>query len=166
MKTSKKTSKSYLIALGTLVLTTSTSVGAAPPVPTVEGACRNVPEAETHLAVLLSPDDVLKVEPLAAREHANDPTVPPGDGARIVVAAQPFVTAAWLREVVDCHVARRASSMHALASQSPLDVAGASVSVTSAPGILNVDVTSSGSDAAREILRRALALRPSHPPTR
>ena len=72
------------------------AASASPRIQPVAVACRDVPEAENHLSVLLSPDDVLHVDALVAREHLDDLTVAAGDGARIVIAAQPFVTAAWL----------------------------------------------------------------------
>jgi hypothetical protein len=124
-------------------------------------ACREVPEAESHLAVLLSPDDVLSVEALTARGHFDDPSVPFGEGARIVVAAQPFVTSTWLRAVIDCHLARIASAREPGAGRSPLDVAGATVTVTDAPGTFEIDITTDDHRAAREIFARAHALLPS-----
>jgi len=124
-------------------------------------ACRGIPEAENHLAVLLSPDGVLRVEPLTGREHIDDPTVPTGEGARIVVAAQPFVTAAWLQQAVDCHLAHNASAGGAArASRSPIDVSGTSIAVTAAPGTLTVNIATTDRSAAREVLARSMLLRP------
>jgi hypothetical protein len=137
------------------------AAGAAPRAQPVAVACRNVPEAESHLAVLLSPDDVLRVDALTAHQQIDDPTVPPGEGARIFLAAQPFVTALWLEQAIECHVARNAASGHAAASRSPLDVDGARFGVTSAPGTLIVAVTTDDPRAAREILTRARALAPA-----
>jgi hypothetical protein len=137
------------------------AAAAAPPPQSVEVACRGIPEAENHLAVLLSTDDVLRVEPLTAREHVDDPTVPTGEGARIVIAAQPFVTSAWLQQAVDCHRARNASAGGATrASRSPLDVGGTTIAVTAAPGTLTVNIATADRHAAREVLARSMALQP------
>jgi hypothetical protein len=132
----------------------------AAPARTVADACRGVPEAESHLAVLLSPDDVLRVEPLGPRDHAADPTVPVGEGARIVLASRPFVTPDWLQRVVDCHLSR-ASGGKPGTDRSPLDVAGTSVLVTGAPGTLTVTIATRDRHAAREVIARARALVPA-----
>ena len=127
-------------------------------------ACREVPEAETHLAVLLSRADVMRVEPLRRGDHAGDPLVPSGEGARIVLAAQPFVSMGWLQQAIDCHLARIvAEKWAARADRSPLDVEGARVVVGGTPGELFVNVVSDDRAAAREILTRALVLVPPPP---
>jgi hypothetical protein len=128
--------------------------------PSVEGACREVPEAENHLAILLSPTDVLRVEALSPRAHLADPSVPEGEGARITVAAQPFVTSAWLRDAIGCHVARVAAGKTASAPRSPLDVKGAKIVVTASPGVLMVSIASPDHRAAQEILARSRVLAP------
>src|ERR1700753_1858352 len=91
-------------------------------------ACRDVPEAETHLAVLMSRADVLRVEALRHDQHSSDPTVPSGDGGRVVLGAQPFVTPAWLQQAIGCHLARLAETGAPAGDRSPLDVPGARVS--------------------------------------
>ena len=152
------------VMVGGMIIGLAGAVGAANAAPRAQAvavACRDVPEAESHLAVLLSPDDVLRVDALAAHQHIDDPSVPPGEGALIVIAAQPFVTAVWLEQAIECHVARNAASGHAGASRSPLDVDGARFGVTSASGTLIVAVTTDDPRAAREILTRARALAPA-----
>jgi len=135
--------------------------GAAPRVQTVQVACREVPDAESSLAVLVSPEDVLRVDELKAREHAGDPTVPQGDGARITIAAQPFVNSAWLQRVIDCHLAHNAVSHRpASASRSPLDVEGTTITVSAEPGTLTINIGTNDHQAAREVLARARALLP------
>jgi hypothetical protein len=134
---------------------------AAPRVPTVEVACHEVPEAESHLAVLLSRDDVLRVDELKARDHLDDPTVPSGEGARIVIAAQAFVTSNWLQEAIDCHLARNAASGRpANAGRSPLDVEGTKITVSAQPGALTINIATHDHRAAREVLARGRALEP------
>jgi hypothetical protein len=142
-------------------LTFASGSHAAPPRVATESACKDVPEAESHLAVLMSPADVLAVYDIKANERLSDVTFAQGDGARIVLAARPFTTSAWLRQAIACHLARNAAPGKARpASSSPLDVEGVVVVVTSVPGELAVDITSSNGDRAREIRARARALVP------
>jgi hypothetical protein len=134
---------------------------AAPQVQSVSTACKDVPEAENHLAVLLSQDDVLYVEEITARDHGADLSKPARDGARIVLAARPFVSAAWLQQAIGCHMARNAAFGPSQRDKSsPLDVPGAVIDVSSEPGKLFVDVTAVDPNAARQIVARARALVP------
>jgi len=148
-----------LLAGPAIAAPTTVTVPQAQPVST---ACRDVPEAENHLAVLLSPDDVLYVEEITARDHGADPKASARDGARIVLAARPFVSAAWLKQAIGCHMARNAAAMGPSPRDktSPLDVPGAIIDVSSEPGKLFVDVTAVDPEAARQIVARARALVP------
>ena len=148
--------------MAALVLVTAHGKTSAGPVVPVESACRGVPESETHLAVLLSSSDVLAVYELKANERLDESTIALGDGARVVLAARPYATSAWLEQVIGCHLARNAARGKAhVASTSPLDVEGIVVVVTgSTPGELAIDITSSKANRAREILARARALVP------
>jgi hypothetical protein len=138
---------------------------AAEPPPATPPACRDVPEVETHLAVLISPADVLWVDELREGVKLPDGTIPAGDGARIVISARPFTTAAWLQQLIDCHRARDAARGGPPgASRSPLDVPNTSIHVGWAPGYLIVDVISTNDSGGREILARARACGPQTPP--
>jgi hypothetical protein len=134
---------------------------ASAPVAPSEAACREVPEAETHLAVLLSPADVLWVDELREGVKLPDGVTPSGDGARIVISARPFSTAGWLQELIACHRARDIAHGGPLASsKSPLDVRGTSIHVGWEPGYLIVDIIASDPAGAREVLSRARACCP------
>ncbi|HEY2731921.1 MAG TPA: hypothetical protein VGK52_18385 [Polyangia bacterium] len=135
---------------------------AAPRVQTVELACHEVPDAESSLAVLVSPDDVVRVDELKAKDHLEDPTVPLGEGASITIAAQPFVTSVWLQAAIDCHRAHNAVSRQpAIASRSPLDVTGTKITVSAQPGTLTINIATADHQAAREVIARARALLPA-----
>lgn len=151
--------KRTAIVLG-LMLGQGASSALAAPAPS---ACRDVPEGESHLAVLLSSDDVLRVEPLDGKQHLGDSKVLAGYGARIVLAARPFVTPDWLRQVLACHAELVAAGKSAAPFPSPLDVKGALTQVTYSPGEILIDVTARKAGDGQEILRRALALRPRTP---
>jgi hypothetical protein len=145
------------------VVALTVTPAAAQPSAQIPEACRSVPEAENHLAALLSPNDVLAVEELNVREHRADATVPAGDGARLVLAAHLFVTADWLQRVIVCHLAHNAAlGRQQPATTSPLDVAGAIVNVTSKGGTMIVDITAVDRGAVREIRARARGLDTSH----
>jgi hypothetical protein len=154
----------YRVALvGTFAAVSLASVAAdaAPQAMGVEQACRAVPEAETHLAVLISPADVLWVDALEDGVRLTDGTRAAGPGARIVISARPYTTAQWLHDVIACHFAHNAARGGAQpGSRSPLDVRGAAVHVTSQPGYLIVDVTADDDGAGAEILARARACSP------
>lgn len=145
-----------------MVALASRVAGAASPQGiSVEEACRTVPEAETHLAVLISPADVMWVDELKDGVRLTDGRKAAGPGARIVISARPYTTAEWLQRVIDCHFARNAARGGApFTSKSPLDVAGVAVHVTSQPGYLILDVTSREAGAGPEILARARACCP------
>jgi hypothetical protein len=135
------------------------AVAEAGPTASVAEACRGVPEAESILAVLLSAPAVLRVEAIAAGDRADDPTVAPGEGARVVVPEQAFVDAPWLQRAVDCHLARNAAyGPPATGPRSPIDVPGARVIVGADGATLAISITTRDRVAAREILARARAL--------
>jgi hypothetical protein len=141
---------------------TAAPVAPVAPVAATTSACKDVPEAETHLAVLMSSADVLSVREIRANERLDESTIALGNGARIVLAARPFANSAWLESVIACHLARNAAQGKVShASSSPLDVEGIVVVVTGwTPGELAVDITSPRTDRAEEILTRARGLLP------
>ncbi|HVZ72361.1 MAG TPA: hypothetical protein VHJ20_08295 [Polyangia bacterium] len=156
-----KTSLMIALLVGGGVLAAGPRVSAEEP-----AACHAVPEAETHLAVLMSKDDVLRVDALDGRQHIDDPTAPIGSGARMWISAQPFVTATWFQTVINCHLAEVAAHGAPKSAQPlPIDVPGARTIVSYQPGVLRVDVTSKDAKAAAEILARARALAPASTPS-
>ena len=87
----------------------------------------------------------------------------PRGGARILLRAQPGMTAEWLQRIADCHMAKVAVENPAMLTSSPLDVKGALVSVQSTGNGFSVDITSPDVRVARDILTRARALKPLQP---
>lgn len=161
-----RTMKSKLIVV--MVTLASGTALAAPrsqsqpqPLPVPVGvACRDVPETENHLAVLMGANNVLRIEALRAGVANPDLTVPAGDGARVVIGMRAFTTPGWLQQIVNCHLARVAAAGPARASTSPLDIPGARARVFSGMEELFIDITSTDSAVGREILARARALPP------
>jgi hypothetical protein len=77
-------------------------------------------------------------------------------GARIVVAAEPSMTAPWLERVAHCHTELYKASGQT-APDEPLSVPGATVAVRAVHAGYAIDVTSDSWDGAREIYSRAQA---------
>jgi len=80
-------------------------------------------------------------------------------GARLTFKGTPGLTAAYLRRLVDCHLARNAAMGFLLPEMAfcPLAVKGAQAEVAGADGALSVTLRGNGR-AAEEILRRARSL--------
>ena len=127
-------------------------------------ACVGVPEIEINGSPLTNPDDVRAVQEIKPDQPVSETeTVVPRGGARILLRAQPGMTAEWLQRIAECHMARVAVSTPATLTTSPLDVKGALVSVQSTGNGFSVDITSPDVKISREILTRARAIRPLQP---
>src|SRR5882672_10941846 len=124
-------------------------------------ACRDIPAAEWSGTALTNPQDVRAVQEIKPETPGSETeTIVQRWGARIVLRAQPGMTAEWLRRVAECHMAQVAAPGGLPATPSPLDVKGASVSVQSAGDGFAVDLTSSDPKVGRQILARAQTLAP------
>jgi hypothetical protein len=135
---------------------------AAPPKDTM--GCVGVPELAANGSPLTSPDDIRAVQEIKPDSPVSETeTVTPRGGARILLRAQPGMTAEWLQRVADCHSAKVAVSSPATLTMSPLDIKGVLVSVQSMGNGFAVDITSPDVKVAREILERARAIRPLQP---
>jgi hypothetical protein len=124
-------------------------------------ACVGVPEIDSGGARLTDPQfvrAVQEIKPAAPVSEAE--TVVPRGGARILLRAQPGMTAEWLQRIAECHMAKVAAANPATLTGSPLDVKGALVSVQSSGDGFAVDITSPDVRVAREILTRARAMAP------
>ena len=138
----------------------ASNVATPPPARDVQAACRGVPTAEWTAASLTNPRNVRAVQEVKPELPVSETeTVVQRWGARILLGAQPGMTAEWLQRVAECHMAQVATANVAL-TQSPLDVRGALVSVQSAGDGFAVDVTSRDPKVGREILARARTLAP------
>lgn len=124
-------------------------------------ACAGVESRDRDVSPFYHREDVSSVtvlsRPLPLGRQAHEKTI----GARIVFRAAPGMTAEWLQRVVDCHVARAAALGHAMPEMDycPLVLPGVKASVTATRGGFAVDVTSDDARTAREIVRRARALK-------
>jgi hypothetical protein len=127
-------------------------------------ACVGVPEVAFNGAPLTNPDDVRAVQEIKPDAPVSETeTVVPRGGARILLRAQPGMTAEWLQRIADCHMAKVSVASPTTLTTSPLDVKGALVSVQSTGNGFAVDVTSPDVKIARDILERARAIKPLQP---
>ena len=156
---------SRVFAFGLVSLTALTSgISFAAPVPVANlPACRGVPVADWSASMLTN--EVSVVQEIKPETPASETeSVVQRWGARVIVPAQPGMTAEWLQRVAECHRAQVAASDPATLTSSPLDVVGARVSVQSSGDSFSVDITSGDPRIGREILSRAQPLAPPPPP--
>jgi hypothetical protein len=73
------------------------------------------------------------------------------------------MTTEWLQRVVDCHLARNASLGHVVLDMPdcPLVPKGVQARVKSTESLLAVEIRSDDNEISREILLRAMRLRPT-----
>jgi hypothetical protein len=130
-------------------------------------ACQGVPDVEWNGSPLVNPRDIRAVQEIRAATPVSEAeTVIPRGGARILLRAQPGMTAEWLQRIASCHQAVVTVSNPATLTSSPLDVRGALISVQSTGDGFAVDITSADIRVSQEILRRAKALVPPPQPAR
>jgi len=132
--------------------------GAATPAARMESVCRGMSAPERSASALTRPDDVRSVQEIKPVTPASEAESPAQRwGARLMLRAQPGVTAEWLQRIAECHLATLAAQGGGDA-RSPLDVKGASVVVRSVGDGFAVDVTAGDPASGKDILTRALAL--------
>ena len=130
---------------------------AAPPSAPLPGTCNGVSHP---VRLLTSRQNVVAVGEIKPDDFLlGDSSPDPRSGARVLVAAEPGMTAEWLERLAECHIAQNAARGYPQsAAPSPLDVKGAAVQVSSVGDGFALDVTSYDWKAGREILRRARTL--------
>ena len=110
------------------------------------------PDANARSCTLAS-FQVTQVASLYTDEHINQTVYRRFAGAQVFLPARPGLTAEWIRASIAQH-RTNAQAAH----ECPLDVKGATVSVTSGGTGFWVQISARDSDAAREILNRAKRL--------
>jgi hypothetical protein len=123
-------------------------------------------DAEALACVGVSEQD-MTVSPFAHRDDIVDVQLITGPSGVVVGARVRFhelekLSVEWLQHVVDCHLARDSALGHVVPELSycPLVPRGASATVYPLPHGYLIEVRSSDPAGAREIARRAMALRP------
>ncbi len=129
--------------------------------------------AEAHACGGINPDDrdmspfehirdIASVEPLTERSGTSKTPSERMVGAIVTFRPVAGMTAEWLQRVVDCHLARNASLGHVVLDMPdcPLVPNGAQARVNSTGSLLAVEIRSDDNETSREILLRAMRLRP------
>jgi hypothetical protein len=140
-------------------------MAAAQPAPAANvPACRGVPTSDWSASMLTNRPDITAVQEIRPETPASETeSVVQRWGSRILLQAQPGMTAEWLQRVADCHRAQVTAADPSQLTQSPLDVKGAKVTVQSTGNGFSVDITSGDPRVGRDILARSQGLAPPRP---
>jgi hypothetical protein len=119
-----------------------------------------IPAAERAASPLDRPDQLRSVEAIHVTTPSGKFTTTRLVGARVVLLAQPGMTAEWLQRILDCHLAHMAAAGPAAAHAHacPLSLPGVSASVTSVGDGFAVDVVADDVETAKLVLARAEAI--------
>lgn len=125
-------------------------------------ACVGVSIDDRDMSPFYHREDVADVRPAykaAARSNKGAPDIL--TGAVVTLRAVPGLTAEWLQTVVDCHVARNNALGNNMPEMSycPLTIKGITAKVTSAGNGFAVTIEAPDAETAKEILKRAQALK-------
>jgi hypothetical protein len=122
-------------------------------------ACSGISDADRDESPFAHTEDIERVEPLYSARHGKLDSRHL-DGAVVTFRAVPQMTAPWLQRVIDCHIARNAALGHDVPEMAycPLVPKGVSTTVIQTRAGFAVEIRSTESDTATEILRRAEAL--------
>ena len=122
-------------------------------------ACSRVPEEDRELSPFERVEDIAAVETIQSSGNVAP--------VRITFRPLPGLSAWWLQQVVDCHIARNAALGHVAPEMRdcPLVPPGVVARVSNVGASVRVDVTSDDPLAAREVYERALRIRARLTPT-
>jgi hypothetical protein len=127
-------------------------------------SCSGVSQDDRDMSPFYHREDISDVRPAYKASTRGKQGVPDIlTGAVITVRAVPGLTAEWLQTIVDCHVARNNALGNEMSEMAycPLNIKGITAKVTSAGNGFAVTIESQNSDSAKEILKRAQALKSS-----
>jgi hypothetical protein len=122
-------------------------------------ACADIAEADIADSPFSHREDIVDAEVI---QGLGPDGKPQPLGARVRFHQIEHLTAAWLQHVVDCHLARNDAMGHDVPEMSycPLVPRGATATVQVIPHGYVIEIRSTDAEGAREIARRAMALRP------
>jgi len=123
-------------------------------------ACAGIAEADIVESPFAHRDDIVAVD--LVEGPAPPDGLPRVLGARVRFHRIEKLSPEWLQHVIDCHIARDDALGHDVPEMSydPLVPRGARATVIGVPHGYIVEIVSDDPEGAREILRRAMALRP------
>jgi hypothetical protein len=116
-------------------------------------ACAGLSQNDRDVSPFAHVEDIVRVEPIGPGAHV--------EGARVFFGFVPGLSRPRFQQIVDCHVARADAVGHDMPEESfcPLVPPNVKALVRDASDGFVVDVTSDEPGAAREVLRRAQALK-------
>ena len=123
-------------------------------------ACLGISEQQRDESPFDHRDDIASVDRLSSPPQGKG-GMRHFEGATVVFRAVPGMTSQWLQRVLDCHLARNAALGHDVPEMPycPLVPKGARATVTATSDGFAVAIRGDDEATAREILRRAEALR-------
>jgi hypothetical protein len=123
-------------------------------------ACVGISDEDRDISPFYHRDDIASVAP-AVRHVSGKQTHEEVDGAVVVFRAVPGLTAEWLQRIVDCHIARNNALGNDVPEMPycPLVPKGITAKVTSTGDGFAVTIESQDVSTAKEVLRRAQALK-------
>lgn len=129
-------------------------------------ACAGLPERDRDMSPLARGAAISNVSELrakAAKPGVKTPTAQAA-GATITLRAVPGLSSAWLQRLVDCHLARAASTGFEMPEMPycPMMVKGATAEVRTVGSEFAIDIRSDDPKTATEIWHRARALKAAH----
>ena len=116
-------------------------------------ACTGLSQEDRDVSPFAHTQDIIRVEPIGPGTHL--------EGARVFFGLVQGLSRPRLQQIVDCHIARADAVGHDMPEESfsPLVPPNVKALVRDATDGFVVDVTSDDPEAAREVLRRAQALK-------
>jgi hypothetical protein len=125
-------------------------------------ACAGISDADRDVSPFDHKEDITGVAPLTDVAHHGKHEGSNTVGATVTFRAVPGLTAEWFQRIVECHVARNNALGNNVPEMAycPLVPKGVTAKVTSAGNGFSVDIRSDDPETAKEVLRRAQALKP------
>lgn len=126
-----------------------------------ERACIGIPEKDRDESPFEHTEDIASIVPLMGTRLPEGGLPGTLQGAVVTFRAMPGMTAQWLQRLVNCHIARNVALGHDVPEMPacPLVPKGASATVAPTSDGFAVTIRGANDASAREIWRRASALR-------
>lgn len=123
--------------------------------------CSGISEADRDMSPFYHREDITSVQPAMAPSPRGKGTPDHLTGAVVTFRAVPGLTAEWLQRIVDCHVARNNALGNDVPEMAycPLVPKGVTAKVSSTGDGFAVTIESQDPNTAKEVLRRAQALK-------
>jgi hypothetical protein len=124
-------------------------------------ACTGISDDDRDMSPFYHREDISSVQPAVTHVTGGKQPRDQITGAVVVFRAVPGLTAEWLQRIVDCHIARNNALGNDVPEMPycPLVPKGITAKVTSTGDGFAVTIESQNPETAKEVLRRAQALK-------